>query len=251
VLARLNARRAARAVHLGWLGALAAGGATYAIAHGLLQITAGQRELMEGILSLLAAAILFWVSYWLIARSDVQRWMAFLKTRLEGSLGKPRGLWSVAGIAFIAVYREAFETVLFYQALLVDARGQELAVALGAASAGVSLVVAVLLIFRLGKRLPLTAFFLASGALLTLLAAVLGGKGLHALQEAGVLPFAPAPLPRIEWLGIYPDTYSVLVQAAIVTALIAAAAVELARRRRAHRAARAAPHGPGSPGADA
>jgi high-affinity iron transporter len=231
LLARLGDRRAGRYVHYGWMAALLLGAATYLVAHGLLQIGAAERELMEGVLNLFAALVLFYVSFWLLSKSDVARWMAFLKSKLEASVGRPRGLLAIAGLAFLAVYREALETVLFYQALLLDARGQGAAVALGAAVGALALVVAVWLIFRLGKRLPLTAFFLGSGALLCLLAAVMGGKGIHGLQEAGVLPLVPVAGPRVDWLGMYGDAIGYAVQAAIVVLLVAAAIVTVMRRR--------------------
>jgi high-affinity iron transporter len=236
ILARMKQPRATRWVHYGWLAAIAAGAGTYAAAQGLVRIGAEQREILEGALSLFAAAILFYVSYWLIAKSDVQRWMGFLKSKLQSSVGSRRGLWAIAGIAFVAVYREVFETVLFYQAMLLDARGHEAAIAGGAVVAAIALVAAVYAIFRLGRRLPLTPFFLVSSVLLCLLAAVLGGKGVHSLQAAGVLPWMPAPFPHVDWLGLYPDGLSVIVQGAITAALVGAAIYELSRRRRASRA---------------
>jgi high-affinity iron transporter len=113
------------------------------------------RELLEGILSLLAAGVLFYVSYWLISKSDVRRWTHYLRSRVEHSVGHPGERWTIFGIAFLAVYREAFETVLFYQALLLDVEGHELWVLGGTLTAGVALGLSVYLIFHLGKRQPL------------------------------------------------------------------------------------------------
>jgi high-affinity iron transporter len=233
VLARLGRRDLVRWVHGGWIAAVVAGGATHAIAQLLLRVGAGNRETLEGVLSLLAAAVLFYVSYWLISKSDVQRWMAFLKAKVQKSVGRPGSLLAIAGISFLAVYREAFETVLFYQALLLDVRGEGWAVLGGTAAGAAALVAAVLAIFRLGRRLPLGGFFLASGLLLCLLAAVIGGKGIHALQAAGHLPWVPISFPYVDWLGLYPDAVSLSVQGAIVAALLGATLYALGRRRRA------------------
>jgi high-affinity iron transporter len=94
------------------------------------------------------------------------------------------------------------------------------------------LVAAVVALVRLEKRLPLQAFFLGSGFLLCLLAAVLGGKGIHALQAVGMIPSVSLELPTLEWLGFYPDLVGLLVQALIVAALLGAAFVTLLRLRR-------------------
>ena len=78
---------------------------------------------MEGLIALAAAAVLFSVSFWLISRAESRHWMGYLRGQLEGSLTRRR-LLLLAGLSFLAVYREAAETVLFTQALLLDAEGR-------------------------------------------------------------------------------------------------------------------------------
>src|SRR5207344_1149179 len=113
------------------------------------------------------------------------RWRGFINTHLKGALAKGT-LWALAGVSFLAVYREAFETVLFYQALWqqagADARG---AVIIGFVLGAITLGAVGWLIFRLGMRLPIGPFFAVSSWLLALLAVVFVGHGLKALQEAG------------------------------------------------------------------
>ena len=80
--------------------------------------TKGQaRELVEGGVMLVAAGVLFYVSYWLISQSESKRWMNFLKQRTAqgAALG---GLGTLALMAFLAVYREGAETALMYQAMI-------------------------------------------------------------------------------------------------------------------------------------
>src|SRR5690606_30086425 len=112
------------------------------------------------------------------------------------------------GLAFVAVYREVFETILFYIALW--ARGNVGAI-IGGFFAGVAaLVVITVVMLRTSKRLPISQFFAASSALVAILAVVLAGKGIAALQEGGQLPPSIVNFPRFEVLGVYPSLYSLL-----------------------------------------
>ncbi|HKF93130.1 MAG TPA: FTR1 family protein, partial [Gammaproteobacteria bacterium] len=126
-------------------------------------------------------------------------------------------LWGLAGLSFIAVYREVFETILFYQALWVqaDSAGSSMVLA-GMGVAVVALVVAAWLILRYSARLPLRQFFSISGTFMFILAVILAGKGVAALQEAGKLPINPIPFPRVEILGIYPNSQGLILQVAMV-----------------------------------
>ena len=134
-----------------------------------------------------------------------------------------RALWAVAGIAFIAVYREVFETVLFFQALAaqVTVAAAESAMAAGAVAGGVLIVGLSWAIFRFGVRLPLRQFFGATAAVMIALSMVFAAKGVAALQEAGKLPLDPVAFPRIELLGIYPTLQSLGIQLAVLVAALA------------------------------
>ena len=123
-LGKLGRADARRYIHMGWLAALPAGVATWWIADRVLAVTARQRELVEAAIALLAAAVLFSMSFWMISKVESQRWMAYLRKRLEQTLTR-RNVAALALVSFLAVYREAAETVLFTQALMLDvpARG--------------------------------------------------------------------------------------------------------------------------------
>ena len=136
---------------------------------------------------------------------------------------------SLAFVAFLAVYREAFETVLFSQALWLQlAPGAAPAFLGGAACAALCLVALGWLIVRGSLRLPIGPFFSATAALLALLAVVLAGQGIAALQEAGLLDVHPIAGPRIPMLGIYPDLLGTTLQAMVALVVIAGV---LQRRR--------------------
>lgn len=215
-LIRSGRRDALPYVHFGWIAALAAGGATWAISATLFELSGAQRETTEGVTALLAAAVLLYGGYWLHSKSHASRWQTYIRGEVSGVLSSGQ-LWGLALISFLAVYREAFETVLFMQSLWVQAdlagRGALLA---GVASGAVVLALAAWLFARFSMRLPLGLFFGASAAFLAALAVVFAGKGIAALQAAGKLPMSPVGWPGIPALGIYPNLQGLLLQAAIL-----------------------------------
>jgi high-affinity iron transporter len=220
-LIRTGRRDAVVYIHLGWIAALVLGVLTWFAATYVLAISGASRELTEGIAALASAVILLYVGFWLHGKAYAKGWRAFIAKQVRGVLNK-RTLWALALLSFLAVYREVFETVLFYQALWTQVGVEGQMAVLGGFGAGV--VVLVLfsgLIFYYSLRLPLKLFFGATSAVLAVLAVVLAGKGIGALQEAGLVPLDPVAFPSVPALGIYPNWQGLLVQAMVV-GLIAA-----------------------------
>lgn len=192
----LNDKR--RYIHAGWLVAVVLGGVTFVASSRLVQISGASREMTEGVTALLATAVLFYVSWSLLAKREIARWMKFLREQVSPK----RAAVSLFAISFIAAYREAFETVLFYQSLLAASR--PLPVLAGIGAGAVLLTALVLAYTRAGRFAPPQIFFRVSGTLLYTLAVVFVGQGLAALQTAGVAPLHPLPIPSLPALGIYP-----------------------------------------------
>ena len=227
---RTGRRDALVAIHAGWLSALALGAVTWVAATYLITISGAARETLEGITALLASGILVFVGLWLHDKAHASRWQAYLDSWLGGAMGA-RTRRSLAFVAFLAVYREAFETVLFYEALWLQlARGAAHAFLGGVAAATVCLVAVAWLIVRGGVRLPIGPFFTGTAALLAILAVVLAGQGVAALQEAGVLDVRPIVGPRIPMLGVYPDLFATMLQ--LIVALLIVTFVVQRRRQR-------------------
>ncbi|HET6804907.1 MAG TPA: FTR1 family protein [Frateuria sp.] len=214
-----------RYVHAGWSLALLAGLATWAVASYAVAISGAGRELTEGLSSLFAAVVLLCVGLWMHRKSVGGRWQAYLKAKMAATLD--RSAWFLFGLAFLSVYREVFETILFYVAMWNEGPRPWLLGGIGAGAATLAVIAWVLL--RTSRRLPLGKFFSASSALIAVLAVVLTGKGIAALQEAGWIGVHVAPLPRIELLGIYPTWQSFTAQA--IVALVLAAGYGLNLRR--------------------
>jgi high-affinity iron transporter len=153
-LRRLGRSDAARYLHLGRIAAIPAGVLTWFVAERLMAQGAEQRELLEGVVALLAAAVLFSVSFWLISKAESRHWVGYLRQSLETSLSR-RNLLVLCVLAFLAVYREAAETVLFTQALLLESDAHRAQVWAGAAAGLVAVGSAAYLMAGTVTRLPL------------------------------------------------------------------------------------------------
>ncbi|MDF6475919.1 FTR1 family protein, partial [Escherichia coli] len=200
-------------VHAGWIVALAAGGLTWAVATYLVDLSGASREMTEGFSAIFAAVVLLGVGMWMHQKSLAGRWQAYVKQKLSSALNK-RSAIMLFVLSFVTVYREVFETVLFYAALWSEGNGISLLAGLGSGIAILAAIAVVLL--RSSARLPIRQFFAFSSALVAVLAVVLIGKGVAALQKVGFLHITPISMPRIDVLGIYPSVQTVLAQVAIL-----------------------------------
>lgn len=214
-------------VHGGWIAALGAGGVTWFVATYFIGISGASRELTEGLGSLFAAVILISVGIWMHGKSNAEAWQHYIKEKISAALSR-RSAWFLFGLTFLVVYREVFETILFYAALWAQGNGG--AMLAGAATAAVLLSLIAWAMLRYSARLPITQFFSWSAALIAVLAVVLAGKGVGGLQEAGLLGVAPLTgFPRIPMLGLYPTVQTVLAQ--LAAAIILAAGFGVNRMR--------------------
>lgn len=219
-LVRSGRREALVYVHYGWIAALVAGGITWAAATWAIDISGAAREVTEGATALLAAGILFYVGFWLHQALNARRWTRLMEEKMRRALDG-RTLFGLTLLSFIAVYREVFETVLFYQTLWPQVRPGAQGALLGGALAAAGVLAAVTwCLFALGVKLPLRQFFATSGVVTFALAVILAGKGMVALQEAGRIPISPIDFPRVELLGLYPTLQSVLAQVAVTLAAL-------------------------------
>jgi high-affinity iron transporter len=217
-LAKAERPELTRSVHVGWIGALGAGVVTWWAATSLITVSGASRELTEGFGSLLAAAVLLFVGIWMHGKAQAGQWQRYIREKLHTALARD-SRWFLFSLAFVAVYREVFETILFFTAMAAEGSVGSL-IAGGLAGCVVLGAIAVAML-RFSRRLPIGKFFAYSSALVAVLAVVLAGKGVAALQEAGLLSIHPlADLPRISFLGLFPTLQGVLVQAATLLALL-------------------------------
>ena len=204
-------------VHGGWVGALVAGLLTWVVATYAIGISGASRELTEGFGSLFAAVVLLSVGIWMHGKAQADQWQRYIREKMARALSG-RSAWFLFGLAFVVVYREVFETILFYAALWTQGNGSALLA--GAGSAVAFLAVIAWAMLRYSRQLPIAKVFAYSSWLMAGLTVVLAGKGVGALQEAGIISIAPiANGPRLSMLGIFPTWQSIIAQLLMVLAI--------------------------------
>lgn len=200
--------------------AVAATIVTFILATAVIQLAPVQRELLEAGTALLAVDVLFYVSFWLVARLDHRRWMEFVKAKVWTAATTGSAL-ALAGVGFTAVYREGFETVLFYQALISFAEGLLTWVAAGTALALAALGVIGWVIFKAGRRIPIKPFLGTAVTMIMVLSVAFIGNAVRGFQEAALIPVTfLESLPRLpifiaQLTGWYPTRETILAQAAL------------------------------------
>ncbi|MGQ0560491.1 MAG: FTR1 family iron permease [Gemmatimonadota bacterium] len=203
-----------------WTGVVAgvvASIGTWFVAATLVPISGANRELLEGVTALVAVGVLLYVANWLFQKTYIHDWKDYLRERV-GSAMTRGSAFAMAALAFAAVYREGFETVLFYQALAFDAGFGPI---LAGFIPGLLLILVIgFAIIRLNARLPLKTVFGWTNAVLMYLAFVFLGKGLYNLQEGGLFSPHPLPLPDHpalrQLLGFYPVAETIIAQSAFL-----------------------------------
>ena len=206
--------------------------ALWAAARWLITVSTLAREALEGGTALLAAAVLIWLTLGLTAKGGH---VAALRRRVAAGVSGA-GLWL---LAFFVVFREGFETILFYEALLVDAPPMAVLAGLGGGAVLVAMLGWAVLVA--GRRLPLGLMFRVTGVLLAVLAVMLTGAGIRGLQTAALIGATPVGwFPESYtlqlWLGLYPVAESLAAQGAVVLLFLAAWVI----RRRPGRAGHSA-----------
>lgn len=180
------------------------------------------RELLEGFTMIIAVFMLFSMSYWLLSKVEAQNWKRYLEGKLSTALtaGSLFGLWLTS---FLAVYREGAETVLFYYALVGDAKSAvSLAYLFAGFICGVILLAICYFIMRYTVvKLPLKPFFMFTGSFMYLMAFVFAGKSVLELIEGKLFePTLINGVPEISWLGVYPYVETLVPQAILILAAI-------------------------------
>jgi len=175
----------------------------------VIKISGSAQEAIEGFTMLIAAAMLFYVSYWLFAKREAEKWQLFIKSQINKAVSTG-SLFMLGFTAFLAVFREGAETILFYQALLAGSQNGLMPVIAGFAVATVALVVLFFVMRTASIRLPLGLFFSITAVFLFIMAFIFLGKGILELQIAGWFSSTPAAyLPELSMLGIFPTIESI------------------------------------------
>jgi high-affinity iron transporter len=221
-LAAGSASNYKRPLAIGIGGAVVATLITWVLATVVIDIAPVNRELLEAITALFAVVVLIAVSFWLIQRLEHKRRMEFMRARTAAAIASGTTA-AFIGLGFTAVYREGFETVLFYQALSLFAEGLGLYVWLGVAAAVAALGAVAYAIIGLGKKLPLKPMLITGASILLLLSIAFTGNAIRSLQSADVIAATPVhagwarlPVFAAELTGIHPTTQGLIAQGVLL-----------------------------------
>jgi high-affinity iron transporter len=204
-----------------YIGSVIALGASVVMAF-ILNVLAGangaKQEIVEGVTMLIAVVVLFYVSNWMISKAESAAWTGYIESKVKTSVTKG-STFSLAFAAFLAVFREGAEVILFYQALLARTKTYSHMIWIGLGVGVVALVVVYILIRVLSLRLPIKPFFLGTSILMFIMSISFIGSGVKELQEGNAVSVTPVSgISSIDILGIYP-TLETLIPQAILLAL--------------------------------
>ena len=225
-------------------GALAAVGASIIAAWLFAVLNSGEHsDLLEGIIILVAASLMLYVSGWLMVKQDPKGWQDYLAHKAGGALAQDT-VWAVAALAFLAVFREGAETVLFINALATTAGGWSAGLFAGLAAGAIGLAVLFYFINLIARKLPLRPLFIITSAFLFAMAIKFIGEAVQEFQESAVLPFTE--LKGAGWLGaigLNPSVEALSAQILVIVFALATWSVvsrnaRLARQDKAMRAGR-------------
>jgi high-affinity iron transporter len=181
-------------------GALTAVGASVIAAWLFALLNSGEHsDILEGVIILIAAGLMLYVSGWLMVKQDPQGWKDYLAHKADAALAQDT-VWAVGALAFLAVFREGAETVLFINALATTEGGWSVGLFAGLGAATLGLVVLFYFINLIAQKIPLRPLFIITSAFLFAMAIKFIGESVQEFQEATLLPFTE--LKGVSWLSV-------------------------------------------------
>jgi high-affinity iron transporter len=221
ILRSMQANKAVRWVHSGWITAVVVGIGSWFFTDQLISWGAQSRELMEGAIALFAVFVLIYIGFWMHRKTEMSRWKIFVEEKVKG-LVKRNNLIGLAVFSFMVVFREAFESVIFLSSWSLESgKENEAGIWSGVAIAATLLVLICWTLLRFINRIPLRQFFVYFSLVVVFMATILAGEGVHALQESGYSTVTSLPFNlRLGVFGIYPTIETLLAQFAVIGLVI-------------------------------
>ncbi|HWQ41254.1 MAG TPA: FTR1 family protein [Desulfosporosinus sp.] len=221
------------AVYWGSLIALAASVLMAVLLSKLSGLSGANQEIIEGMTMLVAVVVLFYVSNWMVSKAEAAVWTNYIEGKVQSSITKG-SLFSLAFAAFLAVFREGAETILFYKALLAGTKTYINMVWVGLGIGCVVLVIIYLLIRFVSIKLPLKPFFLGTSILMFIMSISFVGSGIKELQEGNVVGVTSVPgISSFDLLGIYPTLETLIPQILLLALTVGTFIVHIRKWRKA------------------
>lgn len=209
-------------VHAGWISSLLVGGLLWLLIGKILAESRMDIELMEGVLTLSAVAMLLFIGFWMHKRSSMEQWVEYIKTQIHSQSGKA-SVWGIFVLSFIVVFREIFESILFISTIDLQSHGEHRTYILGGGVVAFVIIIALYqMITRLSRKVPFGKIISFSVITLGVLAVMLTGKAIHSFQEAAFINQTfIGNLPMIDLIGFYPTWETVSAQIIIMLLTVA------------------------------
>lgn len=207
-------------------GAAAAVGASLIAAYLFAVFNSGDHsDVMEGVIIIFAAALMLYVSGWLMVKQDPRGWQDYLAEKADNALAQDTG-YAVASLAFLAVFREGAETVLFINALATTEGGWSVGLFAGLAAATAGLVVLFYFINMIAQKIPLRPLFIITSAFLFAMAIKFIGEAVQEFQEQAMIPVTDAPGSGfLNAIGLNPSIEALSIQLLVVLFALASYSV--------------------------
>ncbi|MBN7773249.1 FTR1 family iron permease [Clostridium aminobutyricum] len=232
------------AVYWGSVIALGASVVMAFILNSLSGANGANQEITEGMTMLLAVVVLFYVSNWMVSKSESAVWTNYIEGKVQSSISKG-SIFSLAFAAFLAVFREGAETILFYQALLAGTSTYYNMIWIGLGIGCLLLVVIYILIRFMSIKLPLKPFFLGTSILLFIMSISFVGSGVKELQEGNLIGVTPVSgINSVDILGIYPTLETLIPQAVLLILTIITFVIQIKKSKKLREIREASSDGP-------
>ncbi|MBA3284060.1 MAG: FTR1 family protein, partial [Nitrosopumilus sp.] len=210
-------------VYMGVLLAVVLTLITWFVAEFLIDISGAGRDMIEAVAGISAVAVLFWVSFWVLNKIETKKWIEFVKAKVWQATATGSFMVFIM-LSFFTIYREGFETILFYQALLSYAKYMEFYVMAGLFG-GLSVIIGVVFLIRkLGKKLPLRVLFGFTMGVGAFMSITFMGNAIREFQELGYISTTHlfGIIPRLDiniatMTGIHPTLETVLAQVILLS----------------------------------
>ncbi len=177
------------------------------------------RELMEGYIGLLAAAMMIGVGIWLHSKSSVTSWNRYISKQMGNAISSG-SVFAMAAISFLSVFREGAETLVFYAGIAPKMETSQFV--LGIVVAILILAIFAFVLFKASGKIPIHKFFAVATVLIYVLAFKIIGVSLHTLQlRDSVSTTIVDGLPVVSIIGFYPTVETMIGQAILLLLVVA------------------------------
>ena len=172
------------------------------------------REILEGYVGLIAAAMMIGVGVWLHNKSTVSSWNAYLSKQMGQAISK-QSVFAMSAISFLSVFREGAETIIFYVG--VAPKMETFDFILGIIIALFILILVAFVLVKMSGRILIHRFFFVATLCIYLLAFKIIGSSIHTLQLTNELPtHVIHGLPVLSLIGFYPTLETMIGQSILI-----------------------------------